>query len=209
LRIKNLVVVVVAEPRLHTTFKSAVEALLVLFKLAHTNIKVLKWAVDEITNKDVWSFFYLLHKLSQQKKSLKSENLCHAMRNMTLRMAQPQTDKTEGYCLPKYGMEAFFGWTRTVSVFILMVTSIRGRNDKVVIDCHCMLHEKFLLEAKRSSCNQSALDYPQRHPGRRTQMANILDWMSPERCSATRDAIRKSSGCYRDTGKLEDEIHML
>jgi hypothetical protein len=57
LRIKNLVVVVVAEPRLHTTFKSAVEALLVLFKLAHTNIKVLKWAVDEITNKDVWSFF--------------------------------------------------------------------------------------------------------------------------------------------------------
>jgi hypothetical protein len=123
LRIKNLVVVVIAEPRLHTTFKSAVEALLVLFKLAHTNIKVLKWAVDEITNKDVWSFFlnFFLSSTNcrSKKKSLRSENLCHAMRNMTLRMAQPQTDKTEGYCLPKYGMEAFFGWTRTVSVFIL------------------------------------------------------------------------------------------
>jgi hypothetical protein len=45
-------------PRLHTTFKSAVGALLAISKLAHTNIKVLKWSVDKITSKDVWWFVF-------------------------------------------------------------------------------------------------------------------------------------------------------
>jgi hypothetical protein len=72
-----------AEPRLHTTFKSAVEALLVLSMLAHTNIKGPEMGsrYDEVTSKDVWSFIFYIKKLapphtvSAKKKGLRSEIL--------------------------------------------------------------------------------------------------------------------------------------